>query len=176
MFYDPACGRRGIKAMRIGLVTGEFPPMEGGVGAFTDQLARSLAALDHEIHIITSTKARPVDQPKTLASLRNPLDLGYAQVYARVGRWRWPSLATVALVAIEGLRAKGYDIVAVELTDDAVGFGRVDDQRRLDVERQLLDAAAAGMARAGLRPIVAIYSTVLNRAWDQVVYPSLTKM
>jgi 1-deoxy-D-xylulose-5-phosphate synthase len=30
--------------------------------------------------------------------------------------------------------------------------------------------AAAGMAMAGLRPVVAIYSTFLNRAWDQVVY------
>jgi 1-deoxy-D-xylulose-5-phosphate synthase len=30
--------------------------------------------------------------------------------------------------------------------------------------------AAAGMAMGGLRPIVAIYSTFLNRAWDQVVY------
>ena len=29
---------------------------------------------------------------------------------------------------------------------------------------------AAGMAMAGLRPVVAIYSTFLNRAWDQVVY------
>src|SRR4029450_13743513 len=30
--------------------------------------------------------------------------------------------------------------------------------------------AAAGMAMGGLRPGVAIYSTFLNRAWDQVVY------
>jgi 1-deoxy-D-xylulose-5-phosphate synthase len=29
---------------------------------------------------------------------------------------------------------------------------------------------AAGMAMGGLRPIVAVYSTFLNRAWDQVVY------
>jgi 1-deoxy-D-xylulose-5-phosphate synthase len=29
---------------------------------------------------------------------------------------------------------------------------------------------AAGMAMGGLRPVVAIYSTFLNRAWDQVVY------
>ncbi|MEQ1700455.1 MAG: 1-deoxy-D-xylulose-5-phosphate synthase [Ilumatobacteraceae bacterium] len=29
---------------------------------------------------------------------------------------------------------------------------------------------AAGMAMGGLRPIVAIYSTFVNRAWDQVVY------
>jgi 1-deoxy-D-xylulose-5-phosphate synthase len=30
--------------------------------------------------------------------------------------------------------------------------------------------AAAGMAMGGLRPVVAIYSTFLNRAWDQVYY------
>jgi 1-deoxy-D-xylulose-5-phosphate synthase len=30
--------------------------------------------------------------------------------------------------------------------------------------------AAAGMAMSGLRPIVAVYSTFLSRAWDQVVY------
>jgi 1-deoxy-D-xylulose-5-phosphate synthase len=30
--------------------------------------------------------------------------------------------------------------------------------------------AAAGMALGGARPIVALYSTFLNRAWDQVVY------
>jgi 1-deoxy-D-xylulose-5-phosphate synthase len=30
--------------------------------------------------------------------------------------------------------------------------------------------AAAGMAMGGLRPIIAIYSPFLNRAWDQVVY------
>jgi 1-deoxy-D-xylulose-5-phosphate synthase len=31
-------------------------------------------------------------------------------------------------------------------------------------------AGAAGMAMGGLRPVVAIYSTFLSRAWDQVVY------
>ena len=31
-------------------------------------------------------------------------------------------------------------------------------------------AGAAGMAMGGLRPVVAIYSTFLNRAWDQFVY------
>jgi len=30
--------------------------------------------------------------------------------------------------------------------------------------------SAAGMAMGGLRPIVALYSTFLNRAWDQVVF------
>jgi 1-deoxy-D-xylulose-5-phosphate synthase len=30
--------------------------------------------------------------------------------------------------------------------------------------------AATGMAMGGLRPVVAIYSTFMNRAWDQVMY------
>ena len=30
--------------------------------------------------------------------------------------------------------------------------------------------AAAGMAMGGLRPVVAVYSTFLNRAWDQIYY------
>ncbi|MDA8309050.1 MAG: 1-deoxy-D-xylulose-5-phosphate synthase [Actinomycetota bacterium] len=31
-------------------------------------------------------------------------------------------------------------------------------------------ACAAGMAMGGLRPVVAVYSTFLNRAWDQIVH------
>ncbi len=43
--------------MRVGLVTGEYPPMQGGVGDYTRELARALAALGVEPHVITSTKA-----------------------------------------------------------------------------------------------------------------------
>jgi len=102
--------------MRIGLVTGEFPPMEGGVGAFSDQLARALAALGHEIHIITSTQARPDDRPKTLTGLREPLDLGYARVHPRIRHWRWPSLSAVADLVIR------YEMDVVNLQYQAAAF------------------------------------------------------
>jgi len=102
--------------MRIGLVTGEFPPMEGGVGDFTDQLAWALSARDHEIHIITSVRARPPDQPKTLAYLRQPLDLGYAKVHPQIGRWRWPSLAAIADIAIR------YELQIVNLQYQAAAY------------------------------------------------------
>ena len=39
---------------QIGLITGEFPPMQGGVGDFTRELARALAALGHAVHVLTS--------------------------------------------------------------------------------------------------------------------------
>ncbi len=43
--------------MRIVLVTGEYPPMQGGVGDFTRELARALAAMGHEPHVFTRPAA-----------------------------------------------------------------------------------------------------------------------
>lgn len=102
--------------MRIGLVTGEYPPMEGGVGAFTEQLARALNALGHEIYIITSRKARPVEALPKPAAMFAPIDLGYAQLIPRIGRWRWPSLSAVADLAIR------YDLEVINLQYQAAAF------------------------------------------------------
>lgn len=44
--------------MRIGLITGEYPPLEGGVGDFTRALGRALSAFGHEVHVITSWACR----------------------------------------------------------------------------------------------------------------------
>ena len=46
--------------MRVGLVTGEYPPLQGGVGDFTHQLALSLASAGAEVHVITTTRAAQV--------------------------------------------------------------------------------------------------------------------
>lgn len=86
--------------MKIGLVTGEFPPMEGGVGAFTQELARAFHADGHEVHIITSRDARPAGHKRSLTGGKEPDDLGFAQLHAHIGRWRWPSLAVIADVVL----------------------------------------------------------------------------
>lgn len=44
--------------LRIGLITGEYPPLEGGVGDFTRTLGRMLTGLGHEVHVITSGASR----------------------------------------------------------------------------------------------------------------------
>jgi glycosyltransferase involved in cell wall biosynthesis len=51
--------------MHIGLITGEYPPDRGGVGDFTEQLARALADLGHRLHIMTSSSqiSEQVDGP-----------------------------------------------------------------------------------------------------------------
>ena len=89
--------------MRIGLITGEYPPMEGGVGDFTRALALALQDCgDHELHIITDRKARPehVDAPRLRPwQLRQPFDLGYAQLHPRARRWRWGDVNLIAEIA-----------------------------------------------------------------------------
>ena len=102
--------------MRIGLVTGEYPPMEGGVGAFTEQLARALHVLGHEIFIITSRKARPADAPSKPAAMFAPLELEYARLIPRIGRWRWPSQSAIADYAIR------YDLQVINVQYQAAAF------------------------------------------------------
>jgi len=49
--------------MRVGLITGEYPPDRGGVGDYTRELARAMAVAGHEVHVITTR--RPVTTPET---------------------------------------------------------------------------------------------------------------
>ncbi len=44
--------------MRIGLVTGEYPPMQGGVGAYTHILAKQFVRMGHEVAIFSSQGAQ----------------------------------------------------------------------------------------------------------------------
>lgn len=43
--------------MHIMFVTGEYPPMPGGVGAYTQELARALRNLDVQVSVLTSERA-----------------------------------------------------------------------------------------------------------------------
>ncbi len=47
--------------MRIGMVTGEYPPMQGGVGAFSRVLARTLAESGEGVFVLTSNHASGSD-------------------------------------------------------------------------------------------------------------------
>ncbi|PIE82064.1 MAG: hypothetical protein CSA11_01805 [Chloroflexi bacterium] len=86
--------------MKIGLVTGEYPPMEGGVGAFTQELAKAMAALGHEIHIITSKAARPEGASRKVGEIYEPINITFAQLHPRVKKWKWSSVALVTDIAI----------------------------------------------------------------------------
>jgi glycosyltransferase involved in cell wall biosynthesis len=86
--------------MKIGLVSGEFPPQEGGVGAFTQELARAFHHDGHEVHIISSRDTRPETAERTFRSRNEPVNLEFAQLHPRLERWRWPSLATIVDIVL----------------------------------------------------------------------------
>jgi glycosyltransferase involved in cell wall biosynthesis len=47
--------------MRIGLITGEYPPMQGGVGAFTRELALAFAQQGHQPYVLTDRRVPSSD-------------------------------------------------------------------------------------------------------------------
>lgn len=102
--------------MKIGLVTGEYPPMEGGVGAFTQELAQAMAALGHEIHIITSKQARPDNVPRRPGQVLEPVDLQFAHLHPRVRKWRWPALSEVVDVTLR------YELEIVNIQYQAAAY------------------------------------------------------
>jgi len=64
--------------MKVCLITGEYPPDQGGVGDFTHELEQALATLGHEVHVITSASH------STQHATRNTLT-----VHRIVRGWGW---------------------------------------------------------------------------------------
>lgn len=52
--------------MRIGLITGEFPPQQGGVGAYTRILGAALADAGHDVFVLSTANARSADPRLTV--------------------------------------------------------------------------------------------------------------
>jgi glycosyltransferase involved in cell wall biosynthesis len=71
--------------MKLGLVTGEFPPMQGGVGDYTHELARALAALGVEVHVITDVRCQPCHVSRVTC-------------HAVVRRWSFPALLRIRAI------------------------------------------------------------------------------
>jgi glycosyltransferase involved in cell wall biosynthesis len=60
--------------VRVLLITGEFPPMQGGVGDYTRELGLALRDLGCEVQVVTSTPAGPLEG---------------LTVHPAVARWNW---------------------------------------------------------------------------------------
>jgi len=84
----------------------------------------------------------------------------------------WTNVFREELVAIGTERADVVAITAAMLHPTGLdGFAAEFPERTIDVgiAEQHAATSAAGMAMAGLHPVVAIYATFLNRAFDQVL-------
>ncbi len=72
--------------MRIGLITGEYPPMQGGIGAYTRILARSIAALGHEVQVLCRVGATEDDPTIQLVPSIPTWDIGSIPTIRRWAR------------------------------------------------------------------------------------------
>jgi 1-deoxy-D-xylulose-5-phosphate synthase len=136
-------------------------------------------AADHEgpivlhIHTVKGRGYRfaEADQAKCLHDI-GPFDPDTGVALAGAGR----SYTAAFAEAILAVAADRPEVVAITAAMDGPtglsSFKERHPDRFFDVgiAEQHAVTAAAGMAMAGLRPVVAIYSTFLNRAWDQLYY------
>ncbi len=93
--------------MRIGLISGEYPPMQGGVGDFARELTRALAGLGHEVHAITGQWpiAAP-DRPSAIGGLQS------------VSTWRWGCWREITALADK----LGLDVLDLQYQTAAYGM------------------------------------------------------
>ncbi|MDX9954319.1 MAG: glycosyltransferase family 4 protein [Anaerolineae bacterium] len=74
-------------AMRIAIISGEYPPLEGGVGDFTQTLGLELLRQGHELHILTGKQgAATVSEEEGLTIHRCIKHWGFS-AYAQIARW-----------------------------------------------------------------------------------------
>jgi glycosyltransferase involved in cell wall biosynthesis len=70
--------------MKILLISGEYPPMQGGVGDYTHELGKAFIELGAEADVLTSAGGQGPEAPA-----------GEPVVHALVERWNWRSLALI---------------------------------------------------------------------------------
>jgi glycosyltransferase involved in cell wall biosynthesis len=87
--------------VRIVLVSGEYPPMQGGVGDYTREMARAFAAEGHTVCVIV---------PQTLATAYGDPDALPWRVLPVVQNWRWGCWRTVT----EAVRQQQVDVVDIQ--------------------------------------------------------------
>jgi glycosyltransferase involved in cell wall biosynthesis len=67
--------------MKIFLLSGEFPPLQGGVGDYSRELGHALATLGAEVHIVTSVQGNSPQEDLV--------------VHPLIRRWNWGSWGTL---------------------------------------------------------------------------------
>lgn len=93
--------------MRIAIITGEYPPQEGGVGDFTRALSLELLRQGHELHILTGQGDEPtVTAEDGLTIHRRIKDWGIA---CHTQTTRWIAALNPAVVNIQ-YQAAAYEM------------------------------------------------------------------
>ncbi|MGB9881009.1 MAG: glycosyltransferase, partial [Anaerolineae bacterium] len=98
--------------MRICFVSGEYPPMQGGVGDFTHELGRALMELGHKVAVVTSRRAQTQLSRVSGATTPEPA------VYPVIRKWNWMSWRNILHVA----HAFQSDVLHIQYQTAAYGM------------------------------------------------------
>ena len=94
--------------MHILFVTGEYPPMQGGVGAYTEALAVELTDMGLTVSVITSRQLThhpqfsPSDEvigSHIIPQSQEKPSNGIIRLYPKIERWTWQTCQTIAKMA-----------------------------------------------------------------------------
>ena len=91
--------------MKIGLITGEYPPMKGGVGDYTRAIAVSLSERGHSVRVITDQRCVQLDSHSSRPRVRPVVST----------RWAWLDLWRV--------RRASADLDIVNIQYQAAAYG-----------------------------------------------------
>ncbi len=94
--------------MRVLFITGEFPPMQGGVGDCTNEIARALTSCGTDVGVLTSAQAAP-----GLASRNSPFP-----IFPIIKKWNWSALRTIS----KAIGDFSPDIVHIQFQTAAFGM------------------------------------------------------
>lgn len=97
--------------MRILMISAEYPPVMGGVADYTHHLAHALAALGHQVSILTSSDGR--------GDLRVEQNGGRVEVWPRLRGWGVLNLVSISQV----VRELAPDIVDLQYVPHMYGPG-----------------------------------------------------
>ena len=90
--------------MRVCFVSGEYPPMQGGVGDYTREMGRALLKLGHQVVTVTSSKVSSAPATNAVQATSEP------ELRPVVDAWGWGSWPRVLDVA----RESRCDVVHVQ--------------------------------------------------------------
>ncbi|HEX9075851.1 MAG TPA: glycosyltransferase family 4 protein, partial [Anaerolineae bacterium] len=96
--------------MRVLLITGEFPPRQGGVGDYTFAISRGLAAQKANVLVLTSKPAE-VHPP-------DPIDGNSFSIARTISKWNWGSLRTI----VKTIQEYAPEIVDIQYQTGAYGM------------------------------------------------------
>jgi len=96
-----------VNTLKIGLVTGEYPSMQGGVGDFSRELALALAALGHDVHVITSKLPEGLEPSGSSVT-----------IHSVIASWNLQSLISIRRLA----RSLSLDLINIQYQAAAYGM------------------------------------------------------